>query len=142
MLKYQKRYNIVLQTPSGKMANATLDSIATELIQRNIEEQDKITAIEVLKANEVFGDKAKEPDREVVRITTSKGARETHSLPKGLEVKGGDFLVTDKISASRSLSSNNSWFGRYMRKYGTSPKVGQDVLVSVQGNGFLAIRVV
>ena len=124
------------------MANATLDSMATELIARNVEEQDKISAIELMKAEDVFGDKAKEPDREVCRITTTRGARETHSLPKGLEVVKGEFLVTDKIAASRSLSSNNSWFGRFMRKYGSAPKVGQSVTVSVQGNGFLAIRVI
>ena len=99
------------------MTNATLDSMATELIARNVEEADKITAIEILKASEVFGDKAKEPEREVCRLTTARGARETHSLPKGLEVVKGEFLVTDKIAASRSLSSNNSWFGRYVRNY-------------------------
>jgi hypothetical protein len=124
------------------MANATLDSMSTELIQKNVEEPDKITTLEMMKASDVFGDKAKEPDREVCRITTEKGARETHSLPKGIEVVKGEFLVTDKIAASRSLSSNNSWFGRFVRKYGKAPAIGQTVTVGVQGNGFLAIRVV
>jgi len=119
----------------------TTDLTIEEFIKEvpSLEEEDEVEAVEIKTAGEVYGEKARNPDKVVVVVTTKKGARMALGLPKGTEYRDGIFVIVDKIAAARSLKNQNSKMVQWIRKYGKAPHVGQKVKVTVNEAGFLDI---
>jgi len=100
----------------------------------------KITAIEIKKASDVFGNQARAPERQVAVIHTEYG-NEAHAVPKGIEYTGKDWKVTDELQAIKSVRNPNSWFARFYKKYNVFPKEGMEVEVTVNARGFTVINI-
>ncbi len=96
----------------------------------------KITQIDVLRAEELFGKKAKAPDRMIVRIRTDDGAELVTNLPLGTEYSHGKWAVTNQELKERSLSHPDSKFAAFLRRYQTWPCVGVEVETAVNERGF------
>jgi len=96
----------------------------------------KITQIDVLRAEALFGKKAKAPDRMIVRIRTDDGAELVTNLPLGTEYSHGKWAVTNQELKERSLSHPDSKFAAFLRRYQTWPCVGVEVETAVNERGF------
>ena len=96
----------------------------------------KITQIDVLRAEELFGMRAKTPDRMIVRIRTDDGAELVTNLPLGTEYSHGSWTVTDQELNERSFSHPDSKFEAFLRRYQTWPCVGVEVETAVNERGF------
>jgi hypothetical protein len=112
-----------------------------ELLEGEVAENSKIVAVEIKKAAELFGDKAKQPDRDIVKLRTENGADLVFSKPKGLEYIDGKWVVKNRVQAVRSVRNKLSKFGRFMEKYGCYPVVGTTVETSIDDSGFVKITV-
>ncbi|MEM4757570.1 MAG: hypothetical protein QW184_00270 [Nanopusillaceae archaeon] len=116
------------------------------LKEQQIEEDGEIVKVEVKKAAEIFGNRARQPERQVMilhtRTKSGVEGRETHPLPKGIvyDESKNDFVVENKLSALRSLRNPNSWFRRFLETYKSTPKPGTKVKLTLNQRGFLAIK--
>jgi hypothetical protein len=88
----------------------------------------KVTALDVVKAVDIFGDKAKEPDRPTIR-----GEFEG---PGG--VSGNFNLSAPGITADGKVIARNpkSNLYKYVKKYHKGPFVGQAVVAAINEDGF------
>lgn len=96
----------------------------------------KIVQIDVLRAEELFGKRAKAPDRMIVRIRTGDGAELVTNLPLGTAYSHGNWSVTNQELKERSLSHPDSKFAAFLRRYQTWPSVGVEVETAVNERGF------
>jgi hypothetical protein len=81
-------------------------------------------------AGDLFGDKAKDPEKQMIEITvkvTSDGSvfKESYSFPKG----------------PASWKNDSFKLGKYRQTYGKVPAVGDKVLVSLDDKGFYRVSV-
>jgi adenine-specific DNA methylase len=104
--------------------------------------EETITAIAVKKAEEVYGDTAIEPKRELIVMHIDKSNIDlTISMPRGLKYdkKKAKYIITDKRTCIRSLSNANSMFGKFLRKYNAPPKSKMKIKVRLDKNGFVRL---
>lgn len=88
-----------------------------------------IQKIDVLTAGDVYGDQAKDPDREVIQVhifveQTKDVFRCAFTLPL----------------AALSWKNKSFKLGQYVEKYGALPEVGKKVSVTSGKNGFYEIE--
>ena len=102
----------------------------------------KIIKVEAKKAGDVFGSKARDPNRIVLVVETDKGSRDTYSLPKGLVFENGEYKVVDEIALARSFTNSNSRLRQFYMKYRTLPKPGVEVEIKIDSKGFARIALV
>lgn len=88
----------------------------------------KVTALEVVKASEIFKDKAKDPDRPTIRLEFEGPGGVTGT--GNLSAPG---ITPDGRVIARNPKSN---LYKYVKKYHKGPFVGQSVEVSIDKDGF------
>ena len=93
----------------------------------------KLTGIEVVKASDVFKDKAKDPDRPTLSMTF-----EGPGGVKGTANLSAPGITPDGHVVARNPKSN---LFKYMKMYKKGPHVGQDVEVTIDANGFYRLRI-
>jgi hypothetical protein len=104
-------------------------------IKEAAEVEDEITGIELVKAKEVFGEAARNPDRNLITITVESGVTVRIPAPKGLVFQNGEWYVDNEIAYLRSIQNPASKFAAYIRKYGF-PNVGKKVGLRLNKRGF------
>jgi len=107
---------------------------------REIRKKAKITKIEIKSPVEVFKEKAIRTDRMVAVISTEY-SQEAHQLPQGISYENNEWKVVDSLNALKSIRNPNSWFGRFFKKYDDFPRIGMDVILTVNTRGFTVIEV-
>jgi len=112
-----------------------------ELLEGEIVERSKIVSVEIKTAKEVYGDKAKEPERPVAKIKAENGADLTVGVPRGMTYDGGCWKVENKLRVQRSVTHKMSGFGNFIRKYRHWPNVGVEVETGIDDSGFARIIV-
>lgn len=112
-----------------------------ELLEGSAAERSRLAKIEVKKAAEIFGDKAKQPDRDILEIQAENDANLTCSYPKGLEYTGEQWIIKNRVQATRSIRNKLSKFGAFLRKYGQYPTIGIEVETDLDDDGFARIVV-
>lgn len=91
----------------------------------------KVTALSVVKASEIFGEKAKDPERPTVRGEFEGPGGVTGNF--NLSAPG---ITPDGRVIARNPKSN---LYKYVKKYHKGPFVGQGVEVSIDKDGFYRI---
>ncbi len=108
---------------------ALLDQI-NEAMNSSVDEESKISELEIKTAKELFGDKANNPDALMINIKCENGATTVVSLPKVLEYTDGEFKrkegVTD-VEFTRTFINKKLKFRNFMKQYGSLPAVGLPV---------------
>ena len=110
-----------------------------ELLEGGGEERSKIVGVDIKRAQEVYGEKAKDPERSVAVITAENGANLTMGVPKGMSYNDGAWSIESKLKAMRSIQNKLSNFGAFLRKYGHYPNVGVGVETGIDDSGFARI---
>lgn len=115
-----------------KTAGTKIDAVNVELPTEGKEYKATVTQIEVTKAGEIFGDKAKEPDKDVVRISFEG--------PEG--VAGNATISAPGISKGKVIARNpKSNLFKYVKHYGHGPRKGDAVIVRMDEDGFFRLIV-
>ena len=97
---------------------------------------DEIVSIGTRLAGEIFGEKARNPERQHVELGLKSGITVSMSMPKGIIWDGEHFDIEDVFAARRSLQNKLSKFAAFMRKYGKTPRVGMQVGTVADEKGF------
>ncbi len=120
-----------------------LDEKIRQILEESkaLEEKSKIVNIEVKKAKEIFGDKAQDPEKDMVVVTCENGARTTLSLPAGLSWNGSEFSIADEGDFKGALRFPQLKFRRFVEQYGFLPKIGLEVNTYSDNQGFLRVEV-
>ena len=108
---------------------------------KSVAETSKIASVEVKKASEIFGKKAIDPEKRIIKIETENDADLTISLPKGLDYVDGKWRVLNKLQFTRSFRNKASKFGAFARKYEKWPNVGAEVETDLDDEDFPRIVV-
>lgn len=99
----------------------------------------KITEITAYRAGDIFGDKAIDPEKDVVSIKTENKARLVLSVPRGTIFRDGEWHVFDRKQMTRSVGFEKSRFGAFTRRYERWPCKGLEVETVKNAKGFLTI---
>jgi len=101
---------------------------------------DTIDGIIVKQAREIFGDSARNPERQHLVIRCKEtGAEVRLPLPTGLKYDDGDYIVENRASYFRSIANPNSKFAAFLKRYGSAPRVGLDIDLYLNENGWWEI---
>ncbi len=128
-----------------------------DITKQEIVAKGKIVKIEIANFEEAFKNpekvlaKTRDPERAksrkyaVITVKTDNTEfTESHGLPKGssYDPEKNEWTVTDQIALRRSMLNYNNWFVKFIKKYNQNPKVGMEVEVVQNQQGFLRIAVV
>ena len=138
VFKNYERSTIEKKQGGKKMESQTKLDIG-ELLKGDVAEKARISSVEIKRADEVFGEKAINPDNLVIKLETSNGSDLTIGLPKGLGYENGEWKVLNKLQLTRSIRNKASKFGAFLRKYNTWPNVGAEVETDLDDSGFARI---
>jgi len=100
----------------------------------------KIKDITIVKASEIFGDKAILPDKQFLQFTLDTTQDKVRiALPTGLEYKNDTYNIVDMISYTRSINNPASYFRRFLEKYGKPPTKEMEIEIRITQRGFLEL---
>lgn len=122
-------------------APSTAEPEVTELLEGKAGERATIVSAETHKASEIFKDKAKDPERDMLKLIADNDSTLTMSFPKGMAYENNKWRIINKIKAVRSTRNKLSKFGAFLRKYGKYPEIGVEVETDLDEDGFARIVV-
>jgi len=113
---------------------AEVSKKATEVIR------DTIERVEMVKAEEIFGEGTRDPERRHLLIRCKDtGVTVRLPLPTGLEWKNGQYEIVNKASYLRSIRNPNSKFAAFLKRYGAGPYSGFEIELRINERGFWEI---
>ncbi|MBW2560129.1 MAG: hypothetical protein JRE40_04645 [Deltaproteobacteria bacterium] len=117
-----------------------MGELSEVLKEQIVGEPTKVESIAVEPASSIFGKSARNPDRQMIRITCENGANVVTALPQGVVYDGERWHVEDHAAAARSLRNPKSKLAAWMRRYGDEPHVGQEVSTYLDEQGFMRVE--
>lgn len=108
----------------------------TQHVNRNM----VIEAMVVKTAREVFGESAKNPDKNVLVMMDEHGVSVNLSLAKGLSYSLDDdeFMVDDVMAYERAINNSLSKWAAFVSKYGI-PRIGLEIKLVLNDNLYYEI---
>lgn len=113
----------------------------TELLEGDAAERSRIASMEIKKSAEIFGNKAKRPDADMLVLKAENDADLTMGFPKGLNYSNDRWNIVNRVQAVRSTRNKLSTFGAFLRKYKRWPTIGLEVETDLDADGFARIVV-